>query len=100
MSKVTNKQIANAFRRAKVRMIDRRETYICHALYKAGRGAEVARIEVNWRLGGHPTVRSWLLGNGISSESEMTFDALMEYRLRWLDAIIEEFDPASKGETP
>lgn len=42
------------------------------------------------------SVCQWLLKNGHAKPSEMTGNALREYRLRWLDALIAEF--AAKGD--
>lgn len=93
MSAVTNSQIANAFRVARKRLLDGRNPFICIALYGAGAGADEARYVIENRMqsdGRTHALEDWLKGRGI----DVDIDEMLDYRIRWLDALIEEFDPA------
>lgn len=95
MSAATNRQIADAFRAARKRIALGKNRYICIALddscHLARRAAQ--RIVMR-RLRGDSTVSQWLYGRGFITCQRMDRE-LCEYRLRWLDALIEEFDPAT-----
>ena len=47
--------------------------------------------EISDRLGGALTVSQWLSKQNIPPEL-LTSDAMREYRLRWIDNMIKEFD--------
>jgi len=105
MAKVTNKQIAAAFRRARVLIEDRREYFICCAIAgSVEKGTQTAHNKaesiIATRLGGRfKTAEYWLWNNhsGYAKWSESVSadercNQMRLYRLRWLDALIEEFE--------
>lgn len=89
--------IANAFRKAKRNLS--RHTYICWALEaQKGEGAIIAKREVLSRLNApyeSYSLEKWLMDMGIRQYSIIQdmheHKQLRLYRLRWLDALIEEF---------
>lgn len=73
--------------------------YICFALSDAASAgdaswvhADFAKRVINRRLGRFPTVAHWLFARGvIDAVSPFTRD-LQDYRHRWVDALIAEFE--------
>jgi hypothetical protein len=85
--------IADAFREARKRIKSRQNTYICFALSDTGHpyAVSASRI-VQTRMSGHFTLEGWLLGNGHIPNKHMARKHMREYRLRWLDELITEFE--------
>jgi hypothetical protein len=109
MSKVSNKQIAVAFRAARKRIKSGYEDYICLALDGAELCGEIDSltylqakriIEDRMQLPPHYSLEHWLSKNvpeySQFLSTEPSIDRRNEqrkkYRLRWLDALIEEFE--------
>ena len=110
MSKVIDKQIANAFRKARVYIENSTQRYICYALNTAYCRNEITFLTRNKTLGiidskigvkssetmshdsrliaNHPGFTKWYNSNC----NEFREAQMRLYRLRWLDALIEEFD--------
>lgn len=94
----TRAEIANAFRIAREGIASHEDTYICNALPGTDAG-EQAKSIIHERMGPVPAdvgcrsgyaVWHWLDAQGVDMDA---FDdhAMRQYRLRWLDALIEEF---------
>jgi len=106
MAKVTNKEIAEAFRAARSYIEGSKESYICLALTAARHAGQItipqslaARAIIENRLGDRSYVTTWLFDKvpGFRDwyEKSLVIERIKElrlYRLRWLDALIEEFD--------
>ena len=99
MSAATNRQIADAFREARRALRCGEHSYICNAIPSHFDGADAARAVIAERLGGgRNTLFSWLVKQGHMTDKEMglvTYQERTEFRISWLDALIEEFDPAT-----
>lgn len=103
MSKVTNKDIAKCFKRAKVTLatdirdhiINYKTPYICHAIDDIyGMGSSIkddCKRIIQLRLGKHLSLERWLIGNKVVN-SVPSLDEMQPYRHRWLDSLIEEFN--------
>lgn len=69
--------------------------FLCNILISVAHPySELARVIIRERLDGCTTVWSWLKLNGVLADSEYTTLYLphcLEYRLRWVDSLIEEF---------
>jgi len=91
-----NKQIAGAFRAARARIKRRKNNFICIALLDSGHPLRSSAINiVQTRMAGAFTLSKWLVVHKVAPRIDDLDDALMrEYRLRWLDALIQEFDPS------
>ena len=91
--------IASAFLAAKEAMLasTRPPDYIflCNTLISVAHPySKLAREVIRGRLDGCITVWIWLKQNGVLADSEYTTLYLphcLEYRLRWVDSLIEEF---------
>ena len=91
--------LAEAFKEARKRIESRRCHYICYAL----KGALDERKIDCWaaqsagnlildRLSPYNTVEGWLMGSaGVPVRFAQNAELSREYRLRWLDSLIEEF---------
>jgi len=105
----SNKQIARAFRYARKRINSGNGTYICLALEDAEGCNEIdyatflqARniILGRMQLPPHHPIEEWLRINVpeyvefLNTERDFAkrYEQTKKYRLRWLDALIEEFD--------
>ena len=75
------------------------EQFICHALVRAHHAGHIsarayheATHIISERLGQHNCVEGFLFRKvGWKSVSDAGRDAIQQYRLRWLDALIEEY---------
>ena len=106
MRKVPNKQIARAFREARVYIENSQQTYICSSIYALGQTGKIstdvsaaARDIISVRMDQMKYLEGWLYANSESFKAwyqRTNFSDLRNqmrlYRLRWLDALIEEFD--------
>lgn len=93
-------EIAEAFRDAQKRIQSRHNTYICFALRdccakakKEATGVVRSKMNVNDETF---SLEGWLLKHSIAKHSwiygtEEAREQMRLYRLRWLDALIEEF---------
>ena len=92
---MANKKIAEAFRRARAQIRSGRQEFICNALYVSkAPGREAAQRVVMRRIkaGGlcwGSTLDTWVR---VYVGVEPTLEQMRAYRLRWLDALIEEFE--------
>jgi len=88
----TRKDIANAFRAARKRIESKNNYHICIALEDSRHFArrEAKRI-IERRLGRYVSVTHWIDSKGLITETTSSSD-MRDYRLRWLDALIQEFD--------
>jgi len=106
MPNVSNKQIAHAFREARPYVEDRRQKYICAAVNDAASAGKIsvgvsdaATDIISDRMSHKLFLESWLYANSRSfaewedrADRDEQFEQMRLYRLRWLDALIEEFD--------
>ena len=73
--------------------ISRKETYVCHAVTdlmvtgQPNRELRALHREIQMSLGGASTVAVWSYWN--NEEEEGLLRSMKEYRLEWLDRIIE-----------
>lgn len=99
----TRKQIAAAFRIARKSIANNPTGFICNALPFTTEAGKAAERIIHERMGyvergpsgyseGPFTLQSWLRLHGHWLELEYVPSHIMQaYRLRWLDALIEEF---------
>lgn len=82
------RKVAHAFKRAKVKV--RQHTFICLALERQDtEGAEMAKAIIQQRLGrSHYSLDAWVHQH---IDAEACGSQVHQFRLRWLDALIEEF---------
>jgi len=101
----TNKQIADVFREAKVIIAESDTRFICNAIDAQFEGGKVhikltsaASSIICERIFPKVTVESWLQANSpefstwYNTRPSDYREQLQLYRLRWLDALIEEFE--------
>lgn len=105
-----NKQVAEVFRLCRkhisTSLTDSKTAFICHAIivvyrrtdsYELQVACGVAQRIIDERLrhpnGTERTVSDWLCDNGYLSrdERELNYNVVQAYRLRWVDALVEEF---------
>ena len=97
-----DKSLAHAFRLAQSMIATGHQWYICEALIHLyarrqiqGWEYERARNIIQTRLGDSITVEEWLERNVTDGNVYLWADnptgILKDYRLRWLDSLIEEF---------
>ena len=104
MAKITNKQIANAFRKAvpflRTDELDGGKTsFICFAVDDATdcgrvdrRACDKACEIIGKRLGvGCGSIHTWLRRQGIP-EKDLTHDRVQAHRHAWLQQLIKEFE--------
>lgn len=92
MTKTERQQIAEAFRAARARIKAGQNSAICLALQDSGHEARnAARRVVQRRIGKRLYVYQWLIDVAKVPHDLITYENLRAYRLRWLDALIEEF---------
>lgn len=102
MAKITNKQIANAFRKAvpflSTGQRDNKTSFICFAIddsqesWQRDRAANKACEIIGKRLGvGCSTMHTWLRRQGVLDE-HITPDRLQAHRHSWLQQLIKEFE--------
>lgn len=92
MQKVTNKQIAEAFKIAKKRIAGGQNDFICIALGDISTDAALAAEQVvSERLGNTFTYFDWVSIFHPEVYSKMQPDDFKQGRLQWLDSLIEEF---------
>lgn len=88
--------IAQSFRVARELISDKRESYICVALF--GIDPHGARRIISDRIKGYESLKDWVrvhvLGGIIPADDDMR-----AYRLRWLDALIAEFEGYAKEDS-
>ena len=100
----TNKQIADAFRAAKILIKNGSEEFICIALFEVDKpGSEAAIKVIEARLGMSLTLEGWLVSRGHATRDEVLYsrDAALKMqitRLAWLDSLIAEFDAKARKE--
>ena len=101
-TKVTNKQIAEVFIKAKEQLCSEggytyKTNYICFAISYSMFGTTAARAAarkvIAKRLGRCNTVTAWLCVNKHITENDFKGKSqqIQQYRHRWLDSLIEEF---------
>lgn len=105
MSKVTKKQLAKAFREARPYIEDHSDSYICCAIAEVWAAGKISK-KVSYaatnliaeRMNQKVFLESWLYQNSPEfqdwydlADREEQFKQMRLYRLRWLDALIEEF---------
>ncbi len=100
--------IAKAFRYAREEIQSGRQHYICHALWYAPGWPVGALAVVQQRMGAsrsgvvtrpcgqaigvkHYSLDEWLADRGIGDGARTRYN-VRKYRLRWLDALIKEFE--------
>lgn len=95
-------------RRAKTRIVSGRSTYVCYAITGAGgateeciRKAEALRTRVMASIYPHANAATWLHlrikpEQNYAAWADANEEALREWRIRWLDALIKEYE--AKGD--
>lgn len=99
MSRVTRAEIAQAFRDAVPLIKSGRISWICWAVQesagvtslKRAAAAEAAVQIIQQRLRGNGTVEGWLMGHADVDMDDLTKENCREYRLRWVQSLIQEF---------
>lgn len=107
MNSVTNQSLVAAFLAAKKYIANKSERFICLALDEAMLNGELdiseseaARLIVQRRISGCFTLEVWMSENipfFVENDIDLAVnflaynDAILEYRLRWLDSLIAEF---------
>lgn len=92
------KQIAEAFRAAKRSLERKGYGYICVELDRVrAPGAAAAKRIIAERMEAvdnidYFSLETWLLINDNAKTKHITPDNMLAYRLRWLDALIKEFE--------
>lgn len=101
-------KISQIFTRAHSKIKSTKEIYICAAInhdYAAPRYDRSRALDVIYeRIQGTPrpsgsigdSVTQWLLDNTSAKRDDMTRDQMRLYRMRWLNALIKEFE--AKGD--
>lgn len=88
---------ANAFRGAAKILRRGQRAFICSALaLYAGPGFRAARAVIRKRMYPHATLEIWLVRRQYELPWEDRTHVMREYRLAWLAALIDEFDPPKK----
>ena len=99
IERVTNKQIADAFRVARFLIETEYHKFICFALPNTVTGG-AARSVIETRIGSSAALGHWVRVNipgaldDWENNPQFFTEQMRLYRLRWLDALIEEFDGA------
>ena len=71
-----------------------RRVYICLALHEAESDyhtVELCRKLIEQRLGQYFSLKSWLMEEAKIPRTELTFEAVQQHRLAWLNHLAEEF---------
>ena len=71
-----------------------RRIYICLALGEAESDyhtVELCRKLIEQRLGQYFSLKSWLMEEAKIPRTELTFEAVQQHRLAWLNQLAEEF---------
>lgn len=81
---------------ARKRIVCHQSEYVCNAItHTRHPNAALLTTEITHRLEGYYTVFAWLKNQGVFNGIEYPFDYWephsREYRLRWIDSLIEEF---------
>lgn len=101
-TKAQRRAIAAAFRQARLFIEGGVRFFICHALDLVAsgnpQGAVLAKYIVHSRMqppkgpsSGY-SLENWLVDNGHATYRQLSRVAMREYRVRWLTALIEEFE--------
>ena len=92
-TKVTNKEIAEAFKVARKRISTGKNTFICPAVNRPENGyyGMLAQGMIETMLEGCYTYEGWLQTFHPATHKQMKPKDLKEGRLQWLDSLIEEF---------
>jgi hypothetical protein len=89
--KIKNRAISTAFKKAKKHLIDC--TFICVALNHYCDLDYPCESIVKERMEGYYTLETWLESRGIIILARSNYrEEMLEYRHRWLDELIKEFD--------
>lgn len=97
-TKPQRRAIAGAFRYARAKLLADRGCFICLILtgYEDLHASAMARQVVCTRMGTVGTsgssLEAWLVINEHAPWSQLTATAMRDYRVRWLTALIEEFE--------
>ena len=92
-TKAQKKLFVEQLRKARTLIEDNSEIYVCHAIANAPWFADIGPLikEIDARLEGR-TVYGWLDVNYPEVLNEIEeFHSMKEYRLAWIDNMIEEF---------
>ena len=78
--------------------IDGKQRYICFALVQTVGGKHSVPLcaIIHERLGGHPTLITWLHYKCNIPEQQLTNEVVQAHRHQWVDMLIEEFE--AKGD--
>ena len=98
---ITNKQIAECFKKAKAYLIGpnldnkngNKHTYICYAIKQTNHFAVIHALHIiSSRLEGRTTLKVWLHDKHEIPLDDLTFTSLQKHRHAWLDLLIKEFE--------
>ncbi len=102
MNKNQRLGIARVLRAARPYIKKSMEAYVCHALVAARADGYPkwcfshcynARKVIESRLDGYMTVVDWLEARHPNPKRSVSFRNTRNYRLAWIDSMIQEFDP-------
>ena len=101
LTKTQKRSMAEAFRKAaEVLTLEKtpgynvRRVYICLAIEDVESDhhtAERCCKLIEQRLGQYSTLNTWLMGEAKIPHTELTFEAVQQHRLAWLNQLAEEF---------